>query len=92
LIFNANSRRSLLEKNSLSKTDFFHMSWVLESLCQNTVSEMATHQQGHKSQSYENVETPEHVDAYIFYCGDCKPFYFTVVAVLVKGTHIGTFW
>ena len=53
---------------------------------------MVTHQQGHKSQFYENVGTPKHVSAYIFYCGDCKPLYFSVVTLLVKDTHMGTFW
>ena len=40
------------------------------------------------------LKTPKHVGAYIFYCGDCKLFffYFTVVAVLMKGTETGTFW
>jgi hypothetical protein len=27
---------------------------------------MVTHQQGHKSQFYENMETPKNVGAYIF--------------------------
>jgi hypothetical protein len=53
---------------------------------------MVAHHQGYKRQFYENVETPKHVGAYIFYCGDFELFYVTVVAVLVKGTHTGTFW
>jgi hypothetical protein len=54
---------------------------------------MVTHQQGHKSQFYKNVETPKHVDAYIFTVAIVNRFtYFAVVTVLVLDTHMGTFW
>jgi len=53
---------------------------------------MATYQQGHKSQTYENVETPKDVGAYIFTVAIVNRFFFTVVSVLVKSTETGTFW
>ena len=39
-------------------------------------SEMATYQQGHKSQTYENVETPKDVGAYIFTVAIVNRFFF----------------